>query len=46
MVDKKYVNIRITRTTLEKLKEIGNKSETYDDVINRLICDSEEEMVK
>jgi len=37
MKDKEYVNIRITRETVDTLKEIGKKSETYDDLINRLI---------
>jgi hypothetical protein len=29
--------IRIKRTTVAMLKEIGKKSETYDDIIRRLI---------
>jgi len=37
MTDKEHVNIRITRETVETLKEIGKKSETYDNIINRLI---------
>lgn len=37
MNDKKYVNIRVEGVTANKLKEIGKKSETYDDLINRLI---------
>ena len=32
-----YTNIRVTRETAKMLQEIGKKSETYDDVIRRLI---------
>lgn len=31
------VPIRIQRKTREKLKSIGSKGETYDDVINKLL---------
>ncbi len=29
--------IRVTKETLEKLKDIGKKEETYDEIINRLL---------
>ena len=29
--------IRIRKETVERLKEIGKKRETYDDIINRLL---------
>jgi|YelNatPaOPRAMG01_1025707.scaffolds.fasta_scaffold17309_2 predicted DNA-binding protein len=32
-----YTNIRLKRETVEKLKKLGFKGETYDDIINRLI---------
>ena len=41
MGNKKYVNIRVERATINKLKEAGKKSETYDDLINRLMQKSE-----
>ena len=37
MSDNSYTTIRLKRETVEILKEIGKKSETYDDVIRRLI---------
>jgi len=37
MSNNSYVNIRLKRETAKMLKEIGKKSETYDDVIRRLI---------
>jgi predicted DNA-binding protein len=32
-----YTNIRLRKETVEKLKKLGFKGETYDDIINRLI---------
>ena len=32
-----WTSIRIRKTTVERLKEVGRKGETYDDIINRLI---------
>ena len=29
--------VRVLKKTLERLKSIGKKEETYDDIINRLI---------
>jgi len=29
--------VRVTKKTLKKLKEIGKKEETYDEIINRLL---------
>ena len=34
---KRYTSIRVTRETLELLKERGRKGESYDDVIKRLL---------
>ncbi|MCD6493903.1 MAG: hypothetical protein J7K36_08965 [Archaeoglobaceae archaeon] len=34
---KKETTIRITKDTLNLLKEVGKKKETYDDLIRRLI---------
>ena len=33
----KYTTIRLEKKTVEMLKEIGKKKETYDDVIVRLM---------
>ncbi len=30
-------SLKIEKKTLQRLKEIGKKSETYDDIVNRLI---------
>lgn len=32
-----YTLIRVRKSTVERLKEVGYKKETYDDIINRLI---------
>ena len=32
-----YTTIRIRKDTREKLKRMGRKGETYDEIINRLI---------
>jgi predicted DNA-binding protein len=32
-----YTNIRLRKETVEKLKKLGFKGETYDEIINRLI---------
>jgi len=32
-----YTNIRVKKATAKTLQEIGKKSETYDDIINRMI---------
>jgi len=32
-----YTFVRLRRETVEKLKKLGFKGETYDDIINRLI---------
>ena len=37
MTENDYTNIRLRRETAGMLQEIGKKSETYDDVIRRLI---------
>lgn len=37
MVQKQYTLIRVTRETVEKLKDVGKKRETYDDIITRLL---------
>ena len=37
MIDNKYTNIRLKKATVQILKEIGKKKETYDDIIRRLI---------
>lgn len=34
---KPYTTIRIRKETREKLKRIGKKDESYDDILNRLI---------
>lgn len=36
------VVIRLERETREKLKNLGKKGETYDDVINKLIKETDE----
>lgn len=41
MKDKEYVHIRVSREIVEKLKETGKKSETYDDLISRLVQSDE-----
>ena len=46
MSDNSYTTIRLKRETVEILKEIGKKSETYDDVISRLIEEREEARVE
>ena len=33
----KYTIVRLKKSTVEMLKEIGKKKETYDDIIRRLI---------
>lgn len=33
----KYTTIRLTKSTVERLKELGKKGETYDEIIKRLI---------
>lgn len=33
----KKVTVKLKRSTVEKLKELGKKGDTYDDIINRLI---------
>jgi hypothetical protein len=35
--NKELTTIQITKATVERLKEIGRKSETYDQIINRLL---------
>lgn len=40
-----YTNIRLSKKTVQRLKNIGKKGETYDDIINRLI-DEHEKMEK
>ena len=37
MVENDYTVIRVKRETAKILREIGKKSETYDDVIRRLM---------
>lgn len=37
MDDKKYKTIRLKKTTVEVLKTCGNKGDTYDDIINKLM---------
>ena len=37
MKDKEYQNIRVQCDTANELKEIGKKSETYDDLLSRLL---------
>lgn len=37
MVENVYTVIRVKRETAKILQEIGKKSETYDDIIRRLI---------
>ncbi len=37
-----YTCIRISEETREKLKRLGRKGETYDDIIRRLIEEVEE----
>ena len=34
-----YVVIRLSRETREKLKELGNKGDTYEDIICKLLED-------
>lgn len=36
----KFTSIRVTKETLERLKNLGKKEETYDEIINRLIENS------
>ena len=33
----KYTTIRLRKETVEKLKELGKKGETYDEIITKLI---------
>lgn len=40
---KEITTIQLTKKTRERLKSIGKKSETYDDIINRLI-DNEQKL--
>jgi len=37
-----YSYIRLKKETVEKLKKIGHKGETYDDIVNRLIEEAKE----
>lgn len=37
MVNKKYTTIRLQKETAGMLKDIGKKSETYDELIRRLM---------
>ena len=34
---KNYVNMKILKATRDRLADFGKKSETYDDVLNRLL---------
>ena len=36
-MNNEFIMFRIKRTTAEKLKQLGHKGETYDDIINKLI---------
>lgn len=35
--EKRFTSIRVTRETVEMLKEKGRKGETYDDIIRKLL---------
>jgi len=35
--EKRYTSIRVTKETLELLKERGRKGESYDDIIKKLL---------
>ncbi|MFB0514118.1 MAG: hypothetical protein ACETVQ_00925 [Candidatus Bathyarchaeia archaeon] len=35
--EKRFTSIRVTRETVEMLKERGRKGETYDDIIRKLL---------
>ena len=37
MTQKQYTLIRVTGETADMLKDVGKKSETYDDIITRLL---------
>ena len=37
MSENEYSIIRLSKSTIERLKRLGTKDETYDDIINRLI---------
>ena len=41
-----YINIRIRKSTRDKLKKLGRKGDTYDDIINRLIDEFHKNMPK
>jgi len=42
LVKGKITTVTILKETVERLKEIGRKSETYDAIINRLIRENNE----
>jgi predicted CopG family antitoxin len=35
--EKRFTSIRVTRETVERLKERGRKGESYDDIIRKLL---------
>lgn len=37
IMENEWTRIRVRKSTTEKLKRLGNKGETYDDIINRLV---------
>ena len=43
MEHKEYMNIRLKKGTVAKLKKRGIKGETYDEIINQLLGDNEDE---
>ncbi len=34
---REWVHVRLSRATVEQLKDLGKKGETYDDIVKRLI---------
>jgi len=41
-----YTHIRLEKSTVEALKRIGHKGETYDQIIKRLIKEHEDNVLK
>lgn len=35
--EKEYSTIKVSKQNIQRLKEIGRKGETYDDIISRLL---------
>jgi hypothetical protein len=40
--DMEFTTIQVTKVTRERLKKLGKKGETYDEIVTRLLMDYEE----